>query len=133
MDAPIIRVELQRSTSDCVIAVLAMLLGYSYEEVLVAASPITPNILECGAYSKEIKRIAKRLGFKTKVKRAYLVDVGEDVGALSIESPHWKQSHLVVLKAGLIVDTDGSIWDADVYLKVNKAKAMSLLEFFPAH
>lgn len=35
--------------------------------------------------------------------------------------------HVVVLKHGLFFDTDGSVWEPDLYLLNKKAKARTLL------
>lgn len=131
MDAPILKVQCQRTTSDCGIAVLAMLLGREYEEVLMAAAGVVPTVLTSGVTWRHLRSIARKLGFKTTIKKARNVSATDDIGALCVQSPNWKLSHLVVLKEGLIVDTDGCIYDADVYLSVNKARASSLMVFEP--
>lgn len=131
MDAPILRVEIQRTMMDCSIAVLAMLLGRSYEEVLQTASRIIPNVLECGSTWPEMRKVAKKLGYTTKIKKGPRISLTDDVGALSVRAENWKSDHLVVLKEGLIVDTDGTIWDVDVFLSSHHARSLSLMVFEP--
>jgi ABC-type bacteriocin/lantibiotic exporter with double-glycine peptidase domain len=132
VDAPILRVEVQRTNMDCSIAVLAMLLGKTYEEVLQAAARVIPNVLECGATWPEMRKVARKLGFTTRIKKGPRISIGEDVGALCIRGEKWKADHLVVLKEDLIVDTDGTIWEPEVYFSVNDCRPLSLMVFEPS-
>ena len=125
MDAPILRVIAQRHPADCSVACLAMLLGVSYENALVAIAPDEPNVCVMGAYEPSIKRAAVRLGYRLRVKKR--VDLESDTGILTVRSRKWKTTHLVVLKNGLIVDTDACVYDADVFLATQRATVGSLL------
>ncbi len=127
MDAPILRVELQRTEMDCGIATLAMLTGESYEEVLVIAAQIAPTLLQSGMTWVQMKKVARKLGFGAKVKRKRAIDLENDTGILCVNSPKWKADHVVVLREGLIIDTDGSLWEPTVFLSAHSAKVMSLL------
>lgn len=125
MDAPILRVVPQRHESDCGVAVLAMLFGVTYEEALIALSWEIPTVLTSGAYTSHLKQAAKNLGSSLKVRRVF--DMDDATGILCVSSVRWKTDHVVILKDGLLFDTDGTVWDADVYFKVHHAKAGALL------
>jgi ABC-type bacteriocin/lantibiotic exporter with double-glycine peptidase domain len=125
MDAPILQVITQRHAMDCSVACLAMLLGVCYENALVAIAPDNPDVCVKGAWDKQITRAARRLGYRLRVKRR--VDLENDTGILNVFSKRWKHAHLVVLKNGLIFDTDACVYDADVFMSAHKAKAGSLL------
>lgn len=124
MDAPILRIVAQRHPNDCSIACLAMLCGVSYENALVAMASDEPNVCVRGAKARDIRRAAKRLGFALRSRRRF--DLESDTGILNVSSPEQPNDHLVVLKDGLIFDTDLTVWDADVYLSANRARAGSL-------
>jgi hypothetical protein len=120
---PVMQVVIQRHMNDCAVACLAMLLGLSYEEVLVA---FRHNVIVQGAKTRHIQHAAKRLGHRLRWQRYYSVDEG-DTGLLAMDSDRWRMHHLAVLKDGLIFDTDASVWDQDVYLATHKARTLSLL------
>jgi hypothetical protein len=127
MDTPILQVQLQRTPMDCGVAVLAMLLGKSYEGVLIVAGQIQPTLLITGMHWPDLVKVANQFGYRTKKIRAGRIDLDIHVGALCVTCDTWTGDHLVVLKEGMIVDTDGSIWDADVFMSVHKARPTSLL------
>lgn len=124
-EAPIINVIPQRGDYDCTVACLAMLAGVSYEEALLALGEQTPQILVRGAWDAEIKRAAAQLGFKLRVRRKF--DLENDTGMLRFSD------HVVVLRAGLVITTHGSLWDADdflaYYLHKYKDRPSALLVF----
>ena len=113
---------MQRHTMDCAVACLAMLAGVSYEEALLAARC---DPIRSGMETKQILATAKRLGMPLRFRRRF--DLEADTGLLGVRSGKWPSDHLVVLKDGLVVDTDATIWDADVFLAAYAAKALSLL------
>jgi ABC-type bacteriocin/lantibiotic exporter with double-glycine peptidase domain len=130
MDTPILQVQLQRTPMDCGVAVLAMLLGKSYEGVLVVAGSVQPFVLISGMYQKDMRKVARLFGFSTRVLKCPKIDLEEDTGALAVESPTWNDGlHMVVLKNGLIFDTDGSVWDQEVFRSVYQADLKYLLVF----
>ena len=125
MDAPILRVVVQRTDMDCGVACLAMICGVLYENALCAVAQIQPDVCVKGLYQHQMIRAAKILGVTMRAQRRY--DLENDTGILCVSTKKWKHDHLVVIKGGLIVDTDGTIWDSDVYMSANKAKLGSLL------
>lgn len=131
MDAPILRIELQRTEWDCGIATLAMLTAHTYEEVLIVAAQVAPGLLTAGMTWVQMKKVAKLLGFKASVKRKRAIDIENDIGILCVNSPKWKADHVVVLREGLIIDTDGSLWEPQTFLSSQTAKVQSLLVLEP--
>lgn len=127
VDLPILRITMQRTKSDCAVAVLAMLLGFVYEEVLIVTSRVHPTILTEGMTTRQIRTIARRLGYSCTRKRD--IDLLADTGALTIASKQFTFDHLVVLREGLIVETDGTLWDTDIFMKAYEAVPTHLLVF----
>ena len=123
--APVIKVVPQRNDTDCGVAALSMLSGLPYEEVLIAAA----RSAECenGMYLTQICEVASELGIELATKRAGRYDLENDTGILHVSDRKCRVYHVVVLRRGLIIETDGSIWDADVYLASKRFKAGSLL------
>ena len=118
-EAPILRIVLQRHDMDCAVAVLAMLCGVAYEEALIAISAEAPNVLRHGVHLRPLQRAAIRLGFRLRSKRTY--DLEAETGGLQVQSDQWKVDHLVVLREGLIVETDGLLWEAETFFTANAA------------
>ena len=107
---------------DCAVACLAMFCGVSYEQALLASGAV----LEKGMQTRKIQATARRLGRPLKFCRT--VDLETDTGLLAVRSVKWKHDHLVVLKEGLVVDTDASLWDVDVFLAAYQATVLSILK-----
>ncbi len=120
---PFLKVVMQRHSTDCSAACLAMLLGVSYEKALLALRQ--DRILTHGVMVRHVLQAAKRLGKPLKFRRKF--DLENDTGILGVRSDKWPTEHLVVLKDGFIVDTDATVWEADVYISAYSAKAISLL------
>lgn len=121
---PFLSVVIQRHGYDCGVACLAMLTGVSYEEALIATQ--LPKVMTTGMTTAQLRATAKRLGKTLTTKRAF--DLEADTGILCVRSPKkWGHvDHLVVLKDGLAVDTDATIWDADVFLAAYDAETVCL-------
>jgi len=84
------------------------------------------NVIAKGATTRQIHEVARTLGHPLTHKR--LIDLENDTGLLSVGSPKWKNDHLVVLKNGMVVDTDATIWDVDVFMSAYGARAVSILK-----
>lgn len=119
-DLPILRVVLQRHEADCAVAVLAMVLGVTYEDALVAVAAEAPQVLHEGTPIAAFKRAARRLGARVSVSGTY--DLDASAGVLAVNADSWPMTHLVVLRDGMIVETDGLLWDADVFFRHYRAK-----------
>jgi hypothetical protein len=121
---PYLTVCIQRHKRDCAVACLSMLLGKPYEIVLLA---FRHNVIEEGASIKQMQGAVRRLGHKLLWQQR-LIDYAEDTGVVVISSPRWgKYDHLVVVKEGLIVDTDATIWEPDVFMSAYEARPSSIL------
>jgi hypothetical protein len=109
---------------DCAVACLAMVLGVSYEDVLMA---FTHNVMREGVTIRQLRNAARRLGYRLQWTRR-IGDLETGMGILCVKSPKWTGiDHLVVLKDGLIVDTDATIWDQDVFMSAYEATPTSLM------
>lgn len=110
---PIIFHTTGRERADCAISALAMYLGYSYEDVLrEAAVKDEEGRGKFGLLIEEIIAIARKLGTKLTFKKD--VDLDNDYGILSLPD------HVNILRNGLIIDPDGTIWDVYDYLAYYK-------------
>lgn len=121
---PLVRLVAQRHASDCGVSALAMLLGVSYEEALLALGGEVPRILRRGVWATEIQRAAAKLGATLRVRRTW--DAEADEGILWVSFRKGGQ-HVVLLRESLVFDTDLSVWAVDDYLRAKKAIAKSLI------
>lgn len=104
----------QGEDADCAIVALAMYLGVSYEDVLREVALVDKrNKGRSGLWTRQIKQVAKRLGFALTVKRK--VDLDEDYGILLLSD------HVAVLRNGLILDTNGVVWDIHDYIAAQES------------
>jgi hypothetical protein len=129
-DQPIVRFVGQREKhiGDCTIAAFAMCLGLTYSEALVAIAAVAPRVLEDGAGWRQLKAAAKTHGVVLVEKRGFdLDDLEEGGGILGVKFLN-RDEHAVYFKRGLIFDgRSESVWDADVYLRVNKVTVLTML------
>lgn len=110
---------IQKSTEDCSIACLAMLLGLPYAVVREAA----PRNLERqgGLYIKQVVALAAKFG-ETLTLNKFDDDEEEQVGILSLTRAKGKGAgHVVVYIKGVVWTTaSGTLWaDLDAYLKTH--------------
>jgi hypothetical protein len=127
--APIVRFMSQAlGHGDCTVSALAMCLGISYEEALVAIACVQKNVLKAGCSWSEVRRAAKRLGATLVERRAFsLDDDSEDSGILSVTLADGTP-HAVYFTHGLIFDgRTGCVWESDTYRAVHIATATSML------
>jgi hypothetical protein len=111
---PVIKIVTQRGEGDCGIAAIAMLLGRTYEDVLAAAVSKTKSrtLHVRGVHFRQIRQTLDALGYRTRTKRK--VDFDNDCGIVDIT--HRDGRHVAVLKAGLLFDTTGVVWEPEFYL-----------------
>ena len=121
---PYLTIVPQRHTMDCAVCCLAMLLELSYEDVLLA---FKTNVYRTGATTRQMLNVAKRLGKPLRFSRAVDPEALESSHGILLIAPEGKVQHTVLLREGTIVDTDATLWDADVYLATYKARPLSLL------
>lgn len=128
MDLPYLQVVTQRHKTDCGVACLAMLVGKSYEEVVMA---FHDRVLTHGSTNRQVMAASRRLGYPLKWARA--IDLETDIGILMVQGIYQKgkkplrMCHLVLLKEGMIFDTDGTAWDVEAYVAAFKVKVLSLI------
>ncbi len=117
---PVLRIVTTHSSGDCAICCLAMLLGYQYEDILALASCTMGNdsIHYAGMWVKEIVGLAKLLDVKLHRRKRF--DLDSACGILSMQNTRTGDGHVVVLKNGLIFDTDGTVWEVDCYFRNTK-------------
>lgn len=113
--AQVIRVELQREQADCAISALAMYLGLSYEDVLRAVAVVDRDQGRTGLWTRTLQRIAAALGERLVIRKA--IDWEDSYGIVRFPN------HAAVLKNGLIINTDGTVWEADAFLAAGKYRA----------
>src|SRR5688500_14976087 len=92
-----------------------MFLGVSYDDVLRVVTVTDRRQGKKGLWDRTIVRIAKRLGHQLRMRTAF--DVETDYGMLRLPD------HIVILRNGLVIETNGTIWDADAYLAHGKVDA----------
>ena len=122
---PIARLVQQRHDADCTVAALAMLLSISYEEALLVMNE--PRVLADGAWLTQIIVAAGFLG--TTLRRRTKWDATRHEGIARVN--HRKKSmrpHVVVIRRGVLFDTDYSIWTPDAYLEEHRASFGTLLQ-----
>lgn len=122
---PILQMQVQRSPGDCALCALSMALNIPFEDVLAAAVKATNSgrVHHLGMTTAQIKRTAARLGQPVRLRRG--VDLDEDEGVLIVG--RGTDQHATVLKAGLIFDGDGTVWEHAMYLTEKKYRVLSLL------
>ncbi len=113
----------QRTAGDCAVACLAMLLGLSYERVFVA---FRGHVDRDGASARQIQGAARRL--HRRLSWTTTVDLETSIGIAWVQSPAWTlHDHVVVLKDGHIIDTNHTLFDADVFCSVYRATVTGIL------
>ncbi len=122
---PVVQIQVQRAPGDCAICALSMYLGTSYENVLGAAVSTTKRsrIHHVGMFTREMKRTAAKLGIPLTLRRGF--DVDTDEGVLAVADGD--KQHAVLLKAGLIFDGDGTVWEPETFMAHYHYKPVSLL------
>jgi hypothetical protein len=114
---------------DCTVSTLAMLAGVMYEDALLAAAKVNPNVLTEGMTWHQIKRAANRLGLKTRTIHKFDDD---NTGilhvtrvALGLGTP---AEHVAFFWEGRIIDGNGEMWnELDTYLRHYGLEAKALL------
>ena len=121
---PLVEMIPQRHEADCGVTVLAMYLGISYEDALLAIGPEQPKVLRAGLWLKELKAAAARLGVPLKSKRRWDVEDADGIAQILLPG---RFNHFVLARGGLVFNTNFSVWEWDDYLKARRAKPGVLL------
>lgn len=127
---PFLKVVQQLSKADCGIATLAMYLGKTYLDVFTKAIQLGANPAAGGMSTEAVLVTAQAFGVNFALKRVW--DYETSFGILAVErvrlsKAHFLQ-HLVLLKWGLVFDTDATVWEPDEYMRIEKFRPLSILE-----
>jgi hypothetical protein len=120
---PLVSLVPQRHMADCGVAVLAMFLGVTYEDALLALGGDVPRVLRRGVWMPEVQRAAGKLGVPLRMKRR--ADVAEDDGIVRVQFK--RNAHVVLLRNGLIWDTTLEVWEPDDYQRAKRVRLGSIL------
>lgn len=121
---PLLQLVAQRHPADCGVACLAMMLSVSYEDALLALGGEVPKVLRRGVWFTELQRAAAKFGVKLKIKARW--DAEDDEGIAQVRFRDGDH-HVVLLRHGLLFETDLSVWEPDDYWRAKKAEPGSLL------
>lgn len=123
--APVVMLVSQRHSADCGISALAMFLGVSYEDAFALLGD--HRILRSGVWMTQLARAAARCGVVLRRKRPGGYDLEHADGLLQIRHRRGPQ-HVVLVRAGLLWDTDCSAWEPVDYLPARGGRFGMLLD-----
>ena len=124
MGAPIMRVEPRRQSNDCAVWALNTYLGIPYDEVWQTVLKLDRSKGKNGLHTRTIRRVAEALG--RPLQRLPPSKITEDsYGVLVISEKD--TGHAVVVRNGLVFDTDSTVWDLPSWLEVRKCLIEDLL------
>lgn len=118
----------QKGSADCAVAAMACIFRRDFEEVLIAAAAVKPNVWRAGLTASEMARVARRL--KVKAKWHTQFDAEDDIGVLWCSHHDTTKEHCVVLIEGWVLDPAHSpvpMWRYEEYCKALNAFGNSLL------
>lgn len=117
---PIVQVQVSRSPGDCAVVALSMYLGKPYEDVFAAAVSVTKNIVfhKMGMFYPQIQQVGRIFGVVLHTKKGFQLETACGIIGLKRKRPNKRmfEQHVAFLKAGLIFDGDGTVWDAETHL-----------------
>jgi hypothetical protein len=121
---PLVAMVPQRHDADCGVAVLAMFLGISYEDALLAIGPDVPTVLRAGVWITQLREASAKLGAPLKVKRKW--DLEDADGIVQVRLPG-KFNHFLLARGGLLFNTNFTVWEQEDYLQARRARFGVLL------
>ena len=107
----------QRDSSDCCVAALAMLTGKPYREVAEVALRLFPTALRRGLWTSELIRLAHGIGYRlVKTPRE-----DDSTGVITFRRGRsW--AHVAALFQGVVINpADGLVWDLDSFISAKTA------------
>ena|SRR3990167_1188996 len=117
---------IQKDAGDCAVAALAMLLSLPYAEVSKVALELTKKPHKKGLYTRDMKRIAHKLGHELISKQAKGVDLDGATGIVLVKFDD--AEHALFMFLGVIFDPwNGWLWELDAYLAEKKAHPLTFL------
>lgn len=124
----VIKMVQQRTGDDCTIVALAMFLDETYEDVLAcAAAGIDFQVHHKGMWNKQMIQVADIMGTPLREKHKWDEETAEGIVILKSAVKKDPNTHVVVLKDGLIFDGDLSVWEPDVYYTHYQWKPWAIL------
>ena len=123
------QIQVSRAPGDCAVVALSMYLGRSYEDVFAAAVSITKNIIfhKTGMFYTQIHQTAAVFGVTLHTNKiTKSCDLDTVCGLLGLKDTVTRNQHVVFVKAGLVFEEDGTVWEHDTYLKHTKYKPLCL-------
>jgi hypothetical protein len=120
----------KRGHNDCAIAALASYLRVDYEEVLLAAARIAPNVWRHGLTGPQMLAVCRRLGFKAQWRQRYDIDEASGILDLQFRDRRPDDRHVVLLLNGLVFECEHdpiSVWEPDLYCAFFNAEPRWLL------
>lgn len=124
MSQPLVSMIPQRHEADCGVSVLAMFLGVSYEDALLAIGQDAPRVLRGGLWVREMRTGSAKLGVPLKVKRQWDVEDADGIAQMHLPG---RFNHFLLVRGGLLFNTNFTVWELDDYLKARRAKPGVLL------
>jgi hypothetical protein len=112
MGVPVMRIEPRRQSDDCATWALATYTGVPYDKVWQTVQKVDRSKGKNGLHTRTIQRVGAALGKTLRLIRK--PDIQDSYGMLEVENK--KTGHIVVLRNGLIFDTDNTNWEVDAWL-----------------
>lgn len=114
---------IQKGSTDCGLAALAMAIGVPYREVSDESRKLNLKAHKVGLYTVDMLKLAKRLGHPMRKVRGVC-----ETGVLIVGRGK-KQAHAVTMFCGVLVNpADGLLWELESYLATGKWKVLGSLE-----
>ncbi len=113
--------------SDCIVACLGTVFGWTRDEALLICGTVAPQVLSVGMDDHEVDQALGQTGAKYRRLPAGAYDLNDATGMLTVNFKRgpW---HTVVLWGGRIIEGNGEHWmDPEDYLTHVKGTAGDLL------
>ena len=115
---------------DCGIAALGTLLSQTYEDVVAVAVRLEIP-WKSGMWGSQMVKIALEFGATLKKRRKYDLEHVTGlvmVNILDFPAKTKRVDHVVVVWRGILIDSDGYVWEPDAFISHYQAKLGELLE-----
>lgn len=118
--AEVNRIVIAVEDDGCAVAALSHYLGIPSPDVLRAVTLTEKRYHgKFGLYTNTIKRVAEKLGTKLTLRR--FSDLDDVYGIMLLPD------HVVMIRNGLVFESDGTVWDVDHYLSHRNQRAEGVL------
>jgi hypothetical protein len=102
-----------------------MISGETYENVLRAVCRVDEDGASDGLFIPQIIKAASELGVELRKKRP--VNLQRDNGILHIRMRNGGLHVAILVRGGLIMETDGSLWTVAEYLRAYRPRVNAVL------